>query len=675
MINFARFKFLVITLILLLLPSLLTITALSLRNSRGPYWLCSNLDPEYQYLFNFLNLSRFKSVGNYEHPGATVQFLGAITLRFVYHTDTSSNDNLQTDVLKRPEHYLRATNNIMILLNSLLLLIVGVIAYKYTGNIWLATLLQLSPFLSTTILEYGLMRVSPEPLLLFSSLLFALIVPIMINRESKHNYRHYMMFFAIASGFGLATKMTFIPMIIIPLLMLPTLRIKMFYLLGTVLSFICFTPQLIPKYKEIFKYLFGILTHTGYYGFGKTGLIDPDIYTSNIWTLLNDHREFSIILLISVCIIIMNIIVPSMRKTALDNTSFRLLFALTTAQMMALLMIAKHPNSRYLLPELALLGSNLFIIGNYFMQIKGKISINLKRLTILIALILAVIVVLNTGIQHVNLFHETEMMKKDSLEIYQKVQNDYKDHTKVYFFSASSPLYALGFGHGFIGRIYSAELEEIYNRVYFYNIWGKWFHTWKGMIPEREIADKYDNGIVFQGSVILPTYLEEQLEPVSKGICKMLGVRGEETLYIMKPRDKKKEMLNFEDHVLDVDLFELKGNYLRSDDGFLLFPWGGTLSSRKIGFKKSRYEIRITSKGTEVQGENAHFKVYIGEDLIGEYFAATDYKETVLSYESINETHMGQLSVEFSNDFVDPVTKSDRNAWIKSIIIRQVPDI
>ena len=104
--------------VLLILPVLLALTTVYLNNARGPFWLGPNLDPDYVYLLNACNMAEFKKVGHIDHPGTTVQVLGAIIIRTVHFFHFSTDDDLQTDVLKRPEYYLNAINTVFAVLNA-----------------------------------------------------------------------------------------------------------------------------------------------------------------------------------------------------------------------------------------------------------------------------------------------------------------------------------------------------------------------------------------------------------------------------------------------------------------------------------------------------------------------------------------------------------------------------
>ena len=95
---------------------------------KGPYYLGENSDPEYVYLFNALNIAQFEAPRHTDHPGTTMQLLGATVIRGSYYF--AGGDNLVEDVLSRPEHYLRLMNIVLILLYSVTLLAVGLKGYR-----------------------------------------------------------------------------------------------------------------------------------------------------------------------------------------------------------------------------------------------------------------------------------------------------------------------------------------------------------------------------------------------------------------------------------------------------------------------------------------------------------------------------------------------------------------
>jgi hypothetical protein len=202
-----------------LLPSLFLLTAFWIYICKGPFWFSYNADPSYYYLMNSLNIAMIKPPFDISHPGTTVQILGAVVLK-LQHMALSAND-LETIVLGNPEYYLSAINIVITILNALLLFTVGSIVCYLTKNIWTAMLIQCTPFYSMTILTHGMNKVGPEPLLLFASLMLVAIVFI-ATMNQKNNY--FPLSLAIICGFGIATKLTFIPMAIIPFIILPKIN-------------------------------------------------------------------------------------------------------------------------------------------------------------------------------------------------------------------------------------------------------------------------------------------------------------------------------------------------------------------------------------------------------------------------------------------------------------------
>jgi len=122
--------------------------------------------------------------------------------------------------------------------------------------------------------------------------------------------------------------------------------------------------------------------------------------------------------------------------------------------------------------------------------------------------------------------------------------------------------------------------------------------------------------------------------------------------------------------IIKIRASNLEGKKIDLGDGSILMPWGGPVKS-KIKLEKSKYEISIVSKGNDILGETAQFKVYIGNKLIGEYFTSTEYKEKIIQFTNQN-VDVEQLIIEFANDYYNEESKLDRNAWIRSITVTRL---
>jgi hypothetical protein len=533
--------------VLLILPAALLFTAVFLHNAHGPYWLSYNSDPEYLYLISSLTLAESKQTGSPGHPGSTLQILGAATLKISHALDFSEKDSLEFTVLKNPEFYLTIINTVLVTLNTLLLFIIGLTAFILTKNIWLSLLLQFSPFLSNNIIIDGLPRISPEPLLFFTGSLFLLILLKMIFSKNLSKSDHwYMIILALVSGFGMATKLTFVPLLIIPLVVLPKLRNKIWFLFLTVLSFVFWTLPIISQYEVLFNWYCTIITHAGFYGNGIPEILNLPNYFNNIINLCLLNPLLFLVWFFSAGFILRFGCFSAggdktARKLVWQDTSFRTSAAVAAAQMFAVLIVAKHPAGWYLAPVFSLSGFMLFLTFLYLQKINYFNNFNLKKGVFFIGIILLFSCAWRI-VEIRNLFMQKLQIKQESLTVHQKVESDYKDYLKINclfdpsYGPSSSPISALAFGDFFVneGR-YSEHLRKIYGNSYFYNALDKTFYIWaEEFAIEKIILRGNGNRIVFH----LPALLED----VDKIICRsgsILHLRDvfggqTETIYVLE---------------------------------------------------------------------------------------------------------------------------------------------
>jgi hypothetical protein len=491
--------------VLLILPAALVFTSALLNHANGPYWLTSNSDPGYTYLLSSIALTESKQTGTNGHPGTTLQILGAAVLKISHALNFSEKDNLEISVLKNPEFYLTIINIVVLTLNTLLLFMIGIITFKLTKNIWASLLLQYSPFLFHTMLIYGLPRVSTDPLLLFSGLLFVLILTKMAFSKNLAESSHwYMIALALVAGFGVATKFIFAPLLIIPLIVLPKLRNKIGFLFLAGLSFVLWTWPIISQYENLFTWYYRILTHGGTYGLGASGIIAAEGYSQEIKDLFFENILFFVIWLVSAGFILffgwfLTREDKTSRKAVWQEISFKILTAVTVAQMFLILVTVKHPAGRYLFPAMGLSGFTLFLMFIYLQRRDYFNRFNIKKIVVFAGVILIfsgawrMVEIKNTFLQNVQI-------REEALAVYRKMENEYKNYLKIYcIFLSSSPSGALAFGNYYVNEgLFSESLQKIYGDVYFYNPFNKKFYDWtREFSIEDTILKSNGNRIVF----------------------------------------------------------------------------------------------------------------------------------------------------------------------------------
>jgi hypothetical protein len=521
---------------------MMVFTTLYLNKAKGPYWVGMNCDPDYTYMLNALNLARMKKIGHVDHPGTTVQVAEAIILRSVHFLNFFSKHDLQNDVLKNPEFYLSVVNKVFLGLNTLMLMILGIGIYCLSKNLPLSIIVQFSPFLPSTHAAYlfCLTGVRPESFLFLASLLFAFIIIIYAYKDTE-KLRYFisnniytkrfspdsllMIFFAVVSGFGLATKFSFIPLLVIPLIVLPSYKRKIKFILGTSLSFVFFTLPILKEYRKVFEWLFSIGTHAGPHGTGAGKIVDLNMFMSNIKSMFYIEKFFIFILFFSMCILAIGYVFPWFRKASFKNVHFKLLLGVCLAQILGLAMVSKVSTRwefHYLLPVSSLSGISLMLIvlcmRQLFYGYKSGLTdaltkqrfrhviFNLDSRLLLVIIIPFLFYARKNEIRDV--YNWKSQVKSQCLSVHGKAESDYKDYAKIYYLGSSSPAFALRLGSDpsyaitysdNVKKDNSEVFKKLYPDVYFYLIFDGKFYNWDNEIPFEEILSRHGKKIIFQG--------------------------------------------------------------------------------------------------------------------------------------------------------------------------------
>ena len=360
--------------VFLIIPLLLLVTVIQLRESWGSYYFTHNADPAYLYLINSLNIATFHPVQQVDNPGTTIQLLGGATVKVI--SLFRGVKDIEADVFTRPDYYLTTINRVLFSINLIAIAFLGFFAYRMTGNIWVSLLLQGAPFASYLTIKSMLM-VSPETMSVFTGVLFImLIVWAATKRSNELTPGLFALFSALVIAFGLATKITFVPFILLPLVLLRENRWRAYYL---ILSVVIFHIFLIPAYAhyDFFLHWIKILfLHTENYGQGTTEIIDVSAAFINLIKLLVLEHTFFIVLSFSISLLVFIFLNKDLRSDLRDDNHVRILFAMVVTIVLHTLFVTKHYNPRYMIPSLTLLTTIIYISVLVFRRIKVLYSFN-----------------------------------------------------------------------------------------------------------------------------------------------------------------------------------------------------------------------------------------------------------------------------------------------------------
>ena len=471
-----------VVLISSVLPLLLLALYFSVKHVSGPYFYSANIDPDYPYFFNGLNINTGRAPFHIDHPGTPVQLLLAGII------GVCSPGEKTWSIIASSEQYLHLANCMLFafILGSFAL--AGWLIYRKTQRAWPVILFQGSiAFLGANL--YCLSRANPEPAMLGVALLLGVLVYLDISRASEKTAWSFVFIAALLCATGAACKLTFISLVLLPLLLIRGGSRKGVYL---VLFFLFFTLWLWPDYgsaDRFFQWIKSLASHTGRYGSGAVGLIEPHAYLANLLWLLAQNFTFAVLLAAS-------IVVPlwQWRSTQRLAPAARALLFIAFSETLQIAMVCKYRENRYLLPALGLAGLNALLLEQ---MLQGS------RWCRWCQFFWTILILAGAGQGGCEL-HRLHRSSLESAAILQEMETAHAVDVKIYGYAASSQAYALYFGNEFSGGLYDRELKQLNrdsDRTFFYDF-GGFYHGASGPVPLQKIL-KLSGSKVFQSAPFL----------------------------------------------------------------------------------------------------------------------------------------------------------------------------
>jgi hypothetical protein len=526
-----------------LLPLIFVITSLINRQQLGPYWLGMNSDPEYAYLLNFLNIIQLKTPGHTDHPGTPLQIFGGIIIQITYLVQSlahSVTTSVTETVLQNPDFYLVTVNTILLIITTICLLLLGFISFSLDRNIILSLLLQLAPFLSTTL--DAAPRVSPEILLLCLTQLLVILLLFYLYSEVDRLPKFSLAIGAIL-GLGIAVKVTFLPLLLV-ILLLPGLRQKGIAILSTIGTFFLATLPILSQYPRLFNWLTSIATHTGHYGGGNQGLIDVSGLPSTFAVLLEHDRLFFYIISLSA----LNFLIVTFyfswyrSKEPISQNShqgfaikklYRLFACLLSIVLVQLLLTLKHPNIHYLIPSMGLCGLLILVQVSLVAQILTPVLKPIILSSIGLFAFGICVVAISPNIYN-KILQKAEFNKSYIGEIQtinSLIQQKYPLCTHVRYYRSSDRAYALKFGNDFAANQFSQPLQSMYPNAVFYNIWSRKYESFNQELNLNTLLNE-KKCVIFQGS----PFTQQRLQHMPNAKLEKIFEGQNEALYLVVQR-------------------------------------------------------------------------------------------------------------------------------------------
>jgi len=486
------------------------------------------VDPEYIHLISSVNLAsgQYKLL-SIESPATSLYIYGAMVVK-ITHWLTGNNVSLMDDFLLNPEKYILSFRISLIIATLLSLLCLGFFVYKYTGNLILSFFLQLCPFVSLEILNLTTI-ICPESFLIII-MIWYIILLLLLRKEAVSEIK-IVIYFSIIAAIGLATKMTFIPLIIIPLLLFSKNKYRLYYLLITVFLALVIAFPAVIQHERFISWVNGLIFHAGNYGKGAAKIVDINLFEENLKKIFSTEIFFSIAYLFSIFTVIYLFFIKKKKdKTFLFFLAIAIVFTFQIA------LTAKHFAFRYLIPSMMLTTYVIYESGaTYHLYYK---SFSAKGIKILSYTILAIILGfgLTSLIRH-NIKYKFH--RESRMDAYHFIkENLYEKPILIIpnYFGSSTLAYSIYFSAGWTGEyrdLYFGRLNQLYPDTYFYVPFIGKYQKWNYDISLPDILTKYKEFYVY-GALDATDAKEEDFNQKIKNRINYYNSFGQTTIGIKR---------------------------------------------------------------------------------------------------------------------------------------------
>ena len=364
-----------------IIPGIVIIWSFFLNHLAGPFYT-TRIDPEYPYLLNGLNCSmlEFIRIGHTDHPGTPFQMITGLFIRITYWF--VGQGSIAEDVIKRPELYLSAASSFLSILTAGVVLWLGKVALNSKVNTVGVLILQLSVFFTSVLIDIP-SRYIPDRILALYTLIF---VGFCIKYFYRENYsaRRFAIQAGIIMGIGFITKFNFIPMLLVPFVLLSNRKERITYFASFLItSFLAFIP-IHHKFKDYVTFIIGIVKHDGMYGQGEEQVINIQTFLENILLIFRVNISMSMVLVAVLIFLVILILRSDFRQKF--SKEYLMLIAISLVLIVSVVITAKHFKNYYLIPLMSLTGFAIFLIWKISQQFKIPSLIN--KIILLAVLIL-----------------------------------------------------------------------------------------------------------------------------------------------------------------------------------------------------------------------------------------------------------------------------------------------
>ncbi len=497
-----------------------------------------NHDPVYTYLFNALTLLDGNPPDHIDHPGTPLQVLAAIVV-YLHWSIVGAGGDVVSAALENPEAYIYSVSVTLLAINVLANMYVGKKIFNATGSVVAAMLFQSTPLIFRAV-AVRIVYFSPEALLIAASLvLIGLFAPVFFAKNNKVSSVGV----GIVCGFGVAVKLTFLPLLGLLLLLGSKKKIAT-GIAFTIIGFLIFTLPAWPKFGEHVNWVLGLIVSSERYGAGEKVGINLSSMSANAAFLLWKYALFYIVS-VSLAVVAVKSFLKNKKITDPDFIIPGVLFLVS---IVGTALVLKHFSPRYLLPT-----SFITFIGVIWIfrssTMTGLAAAFKNRLLsyILGSSIFFSIAVLFFNIDVINT--DRDIQKKDMAAISLELD---KFPNAILIGAHTCTLPECGISHGLWHTpSMNARLQESLKNFVWHNIWTNKIYVagsgWKPLsVVNDYIAEGRDVLLLSRDYTPLRSYILEPLvknknDNNNQSLYRVLGLSGADCMELYHGNVKKRD--------------------------------------------------------------------------------------------------------------------------------------
>lgn len=502
-------------LLFFVIPVLFTIAGVYVKSQFTHYDL-SSVDPEMAYLYNGLMITQGWICHFVDHPGIPLQYISAGVILVV---NLFRDLSIEEDVIKNPNLYIHAITYTIIIIQSLLLLFVGIFSARLFKNIFAGLLIQLTPFISVYYL--GLAgRLLPEYFSLTAIILLFLLISKYVHDIENGIIRKkwfYPLGFALILGFAISIKITLATIGIIPFIVIKGYRNKLLYILFSVLSTVFFLIPAINRWNYFSGWVSGLFIHSGQYGQGDANIVDVNLYKENIISI-NENFHYLIYLVGAFIILGLLYLIPKLKLKVKNDPLYYSFVCFTLVSFVSILIIAKQLKLCYIQPYVLMLVPTLFLS----LLILQRNDV-LKKIIFPVAFFILLLFSFWETLPAFACIQSNSTDRQYTQEIINEKYRDLPIAAVSNYYGSPYFEYSVHYGGAYSPKKRRQDLLPVILKIspdfYSYHSWNKRFNYWDGSSYSlTQLVNNYDSLYLYLGDQEMFNYYQDKLSGINKTV-------------------------------------------------------------------------------------------------------------------------------------------------------------